>query len=161
MQKLDPKKLFNIFNASDEAIYEEHNIQHLFQNPYVLMGMVVRGLENYSIIDGMYMIRYKEEYESVRETVREQFYDRLYGYLLKIDFHKFENIYNITEEYDKMGVFQALDHLLYYYQDKEMYERCACIKSFEDLLRSTATYPVYDYNVESLLEELKLKPLQD
>jgi hypothetical protein len=125
------------------------------------MGMVVRGLENYSIIDGMYMMRYKEQYESVRETVKEQFYDRLYTYLLKIDFQKFENIYNITEEYDKMGVFQALDHLLYFYQDKEMYERCALIKSFEDLLRSTATYPVYDYNVESLLAELKLKPLQD
>lgn len=161
MQKLDPKKLFNIFNASDEAIYEEHNIQHLFQNPYVLMGMVVRGLENYSIIDGMYMMRYKEEYENVRETVKEQFYDRLYSYLLKIDFQKFENIYVITEEYDKMGVFQALDHLLYYYQEKEHYEKCAVIKSFEDLLRDTMVPPTYDYNVESLLEELKLKPLQD
>jgi hypothetical protein len=26
MNKLDPNKLFNIFNASDETIYEEHNI---------------------------------------------------------------------------------------------------------------------------------------
>lgn len=161
MQKLDPKKLFNIFNASDETIYEEHNIQHLLQNPYVLMGMVVRGLENYSIIDGMYMMRYKEEYESVRETVKEQFYDRLYNYLLKIDFHKFESIYVITESYDSMGVLYALDHLLYYYQEKELYERCAVIKSLEDLLRDTLTPPSYDYNVESLLEELKLKPTQD
>jgi len=161
MQRLDPKKLFNIFNASDEAVYEEHNIQHLFQNPYVLMGMVVRGLENYSIIDGMYMMRYKEEYESVRETVREQFYDRLYGYLLKIDFHKFENIYNITEECDKMGVFYALNHLLYYYQEKEQYERCAVIKSIEDVLIFTPGYIAYEDSVESLLEELKLKPLQD
>ena len=107
------------------------------------------------------MMRYKEEYEAVRETVKEQFYERLYNYLLKIDFHKFENIYVITEEYDKMGVFYALDHLLYYYQDKEMYERCAVIKSFEDLLRNTNTPAIYDYNVESLLEELKLKPTQD
>ena len=157
MHKLDPNKLFNIFNASDEAIYEEHNIQHLFENPYVLMGMVVRGLENYSIIDGMYMMRYKEQYESVRETVKEQFYNRLYAYLLRINLKKFENIYVITEEYDKMGVFHALDHLLYYYQEKEYYERCAVIKSFDDLLRNTMTPPIYDYNVDSLLQELKLR----
>lgn len=105
------------------------------------------------------MMRYKEQYESVRETVKEQFYDRLYSYLLKIDLAKFENIYVITEEYDKMGVFQALNHLLYYYQDKEYYERCAVIKSFDDLLRGTMTPPIYDYNVDSLLEEMKLKTL--
>jgi len=157
MNKLDPNKLFNIFNASDETIYEEHNIQHLFENPYVLMGMVVRGLENYSIIDGMYMMRYKEQYESVRETVKEQFYNRLYAYLLRINLKKFENIYVITEEYDKMGVFHALDQLLYYYQEKEYYERCAVIKSFDDLLRNTMTPPIYDYNVDSLLQELKLR----
>jgi hypothetical protein len=28
-------------------------------------------------------------------------------------------------------------------------------------LRNTMTPPIYDYNVESLLLELKLKPLQD
>jgi len=119
--------------------------------------MVVRGLENYSIIDGMYMMRYKEQYESVRETVKEQFYNRLYAYLLRINLKKFENIYVITEEYDKMGVFHALDHLLYYYQEKEYYERCAVIKSFDDLLRNTMTPPIYDYNVDSLLQELKLR----
>jgi hypothetical protein len=161
MNKLDPNKLFNIFNATDESVYEEHNIQHLLQNPYVLMGMVVRGLENYSIIDGMYMMRYKEQYESVREVVKEQFYDRLYNYLLRIDYHNFENTHNISHDYDKTGIHYALNHLLLYYQEKEYYERCALLKNFEDLLRSTFVYPRYDYNIDSLLEELNLKPLQD
>jgi hypothetical protein len=157
MNKLDPKKLFNIFNASDEAVYEEHNIEELLLNPFVLMGMVVRGLENYSIIDGMYMMRYREQYESVRETVREQFYDRLFSYLLKIDFHKFETTYDISQDYDKTGIHYALNHLLLYYQEKEMYERCQLLKNFEDLLRSTFIYPRYDADVDSLLAELNIK----
>ena len=30
-------------------------------------------------------------------------------------------------------------------------------KAFEDLLRNTMTPPIYDYNVDSLLQELKLR----
>jgi hypothetical protein len=35
------------------------------------------------------------------------------------------------------------------------------LTQLKDLLRNTMTPPIYDYNVESLLLELKLKPLQD
>lgn len=154
MQKLDPKKLFSIFNASDESIYIEHNLQEVMENPFVLMGMVVRGLENFAIIDGMYTMKYKEDYEPYRAPVQEQFYNRLYGYLVRIDFTKFENIYVITEAYDKAGVFKALSHLLSYYVEKEMYERCAIIKKIEDTLRETGCQTNNNTSLDEFLKEI-------
>lgn len=156
MHKLNPENLFNIFNASDETVYKEHGLDAIMQNPYVLMGMVVRGVENFYLIDGMYSRRYGQDYEKYRETIRVKFFDRLYGYLLSIDFTKFENIYMITQDYDKIGVFSALDHLLFFYQDLEHYEKCALIKKFRDLLESTTQMSTYDYNVESLLNEMSM-----
>ena len=35
----------------DEEVYEEHNVTDVLQNPYVLMSMVVRGVENYKLLD--------------------------------------------------------------------------------------------------------------
>ena len=62
MQKLDPHTLFSIFEKGDEEIYKENNIEELLDNPYVLIGMVVTGVENFYMIDQMYMVKHEEDY---------------------------------------------------------------------------------------------------
>ena len=51
MKKLNSDDLFNIFSIGDEEIYREHKIEDLMDNTFILFGMVVRGVENYFIID--------------------------------------------------------------------------------------------------------------
>ena len=51
MKPIDPNQLFNLFEVGDEEVYEENGVKDVLQNPYVLMGMVVRGVENYNILD--------------------------------------------------------------------------------------------------------------
>ena len=51
MKPIDPNQLFNLFEVGDEEVYEENGVKDVLQNPYVLMGMVVRGLENYKLLD--------------------------------------------------------------------------------------------------------------
>ena len=51
MQPLDPHTLFSIFEKGDAEVYEEHNMTELLDNPYVLMGMVLRGVDNYHTMD--------------------------------------------------------------------------------------------------------------
>ncbi len=50
MQELNPDSLFSIFEAGDEEVYKENNVDYLLKNPYVLIGMVVRGIDNLSLI---------------------------------------------------------------------------------------------------------------
>ena len=74
MNKLDPHTLFSIFEQGDEEIYKEHNVLGVLDNPYVLIGMVVTGVENFALIDGMYLLRYEEKYAKVRDGIKYKYY---------------------------------------------------------------------------------------
>ena len=69
MNKLDPHTLFSIFEQGDEQGYKEHNVLGVLDNPYVLIGMAVTGVENFALIDQMYLLRYAEDYAKVRSKI--------------------------------------------------------------------------------------------
>ena len=134
MQPLDPHTLFSIFEKGDEEIYEEHNMTELLDNPYVLMGMVLRGVDNYHTMDLMHLKHFGEQYKEVRFKVRNQFYNKLFKYLDRIDITKLDSRYTITEEFNSDDIFSGLNVLLVYFEKREEYEKCATIKRYQDLL---------------------------
>jgi hypothetical protein len=134
---MDPHTLFSIFEQGDEAVYKENGVEGILDNPYVLIGMVIRGLENYSVMDMMYMRSYPEQYKHVRDAVKLKYYNGLYTYLTRIDTSKFKPIYRIGETYDSQDVLFSLDTLLHFYEVLEKYEKCAVIKRYMDLIRES------------------------
>jgi len=48
MQPLNKNTLFSIFESGDEEIYKEAS--DALKNPYVLMGMVLNGLQSYILM---------------------------------------------------------------------------------------------------------------
>ncbi len=46
MNKLDPHSLFSLFAKGDEEVYKEHGVENTLKNPYVLLNMVTRGMDN-------------------------------------------------------------------------------------------------------------------
>ena len=142
MQQLDPRTLFSIFEQGDEEIYKEHGMEDVLNNPYVLIGMVIRGLENYTIMDMMYMRTYPEQYKELRDTVKLKYYNGLYSYLTRIKLDSFEARYTVGEAYDSQDVLFGLDTLLYFYEELEMYEKCAVIKQYMDLVRESTNKKV-------------------
>jgi len=138
MQPIDPHTLFSIFEQGDEEIYKEHGMEDVLNNPYVLIGMVVKGLENYQIMDLMYQRSYPEQYKEVRETVKLKYYNGLYAYLTRIDIDTFNAKYTIGETYDSQDVLFGLDTMLYYFEGLEHYEKCSIIKKYMDLVRETS-----------------------
>ena len=134
MQPLNPHTLFSIFEKGDEEIYKEHNMEELLDNPFVLMGMVLRGIENYHTMDLMHLKHFGKQYRDVRFSVRNQFFNKLFGYLNRIDSSKFETKYTIAQSFEKAEVFKGLNVLLYYFEKREEYEKCATIKKYQDLL---------------------------
>lgn len=142
MQPIDPHTLFSIFEQGDEAVYKENGVEDVLNNPYVLIGMVVKGLENYQLMDMMYMRSYPEQYKEVREIVKLKYYNGLYAYLTRVDINSFEAKYTIGEAYDSQDVLFGLDTMLYFFEGLEMYEKCAVVKKYMDLVRESTNKKV-------------------
>ena len=134
MQKLDPNSLFSIFEQGDEQVYQEHNLQSLLQDPYVVVGTVVTGVENFYLIDKIYSLRFKQDYQNIREGIRLKYYNKLYNYLLEISSMDSHLLSNIATDFDIDRSIHSLTDMLYFFQDIEHYEKCAVIKKFTDLL---------------------------
>ena len=132
---MDPHSLFSIFEQGDEHVYKEHGLEDTLKNPYVLMGMVLRGVENYHMMDMMYMRQQPQMYKKVRHITKYKYYNKLFSYLCRItDFDK-EIIYKVGESFESHEVFNALEVLLRFFENIEQYEKCAIIKRYQDLLK--------------------------
>lgn len=135
MHKLDPHTLFSIFEKGDEEVYKEHGMEEQLKNPYVLMGMVVKGLENFELMTVMYERNFPKEFSKNKSYIQKKYYNRLYQYLIRIDSDRFDDLYTIGESFDVDKVDFSLNHLLLYFERLEEYEKCAIIKKYIDHLR--------------------------
>ena len=141
MQPLDPHTLFSIFEQGDEMVYREHGVEDALENPYVLMGMVLRGMENYRIMDTMYQKQYPKQYKKVKKMVQYKYFSKLYSYLTRIEKVTAESIFRIGESFEKGSVFLGLDDLRLFFEQLEEYEKCFIIKKFQDLLLEAPEFP--------------------
>tara|TARA_Y100001972_G_scaffold60123_1_gene73563 strand:- start:170 stop:613 length:444 start_codon:yes stop_codon:yes gene_type:complete len=134
MKRIDPNTLFSLFEANDEQVYEENGVADTLKNPFVLMGMVVRGVDNYRVLDKLYLTNHKKHYTPVRELTKFKYFCRLFEYLERIDYNKFETRYTISESYNSPHTNVNLNLLLHFFESIEHYEKCAVIKKYIDLL---------------------------
>ena len=134
MAKLDPHTLFSIFEQGDEEVYKEHGQEDILDNPFVLMNMVTRGLENYELMRIIYLRNYKEQFQNVEHSIKDKYYNKLYGYLQRIDVDDADGVYTIGDSYERNSAQKALQTLLDYYEVKEQYERCSTVVKYIQML---------------------------
>lgn len=132
MKKLDSKGLFNIFSQQDEAIYHEHGIPNAFNNDFILFGTVIKGVENYFIIHTIYSYKFGHEYDNVSDSIKMKYFNGLTNYLERIDIAQSDTLKDILDEFEPDVVRSALQQLLDFYEEKEMYEKCTIIFKFFD-----------------------------
>ena len=133
MKKLNSNDLFNIFSQGDEVVYTENHIEDILDNSFVLFGMVVKGVENYFIIDKIYTNRYGEAYLSVSDSVKLKYFNGLFNYLSRINITCSETLLDLQDEFGLQAIKYALEEMLEFYQEREYYENCAIIFRFYDL----------------------------
>ena len=136
MHKLDPHTLFSIFEKGDEEVYRENKMEGVLNNPYVLIGMVVNGVENYYYIDEIYTNKEPERYARVKDSIKYKYFNRVYNYLARLSLDNIQEKYGIGTDYELDRSINALNELLFYYEDIEEYEKCALIFQYTDLLYS-------------------------
>ena len=55
MKELDPSKLFDLFDKEEEVSQDPHQSTLIGnKNPFILMGMVVRGVENFYLLEELH-----------------------------------------------------------------------------------------------------------
>lgn len=133
MKKLSIDKLFTVFEKGDEEVYLEHGVEDLLDNTYVLFGMVVRGVENYYIIDQLYQSRYTEEYTSVKESIKLKYFIGLVRYLERIEDIPLDMVPLLEEEFGQQPIHYAFQQLMDLFIEVEYYEKCAILHKYFQL----------------------------
>ena len=133
MKKLNSDDLFNIFSIGDEEIFKEHKAESILNDSFVQFGMAIRGVENYFIIDKIYANRYREHYDSVRDSIKVKYFNGLVNYLERIDLSQSDTLSGLMDEFGPNAIHYALKEMLDFYEEKEMYEKCAIIFKFYEL----------------------------
>lgn len=133
MKKLSTNQLFDIFEKGDEEIYKEHGVEDLLDNTFILFGMVVRGVENYYIIDQLYSTRYTDQYLEIRDSIKLKYFSGLMNYLERIQDIPTDLVPLIEEEFDKQSIQYAFNELMDLFIEVEYYEKCAILKKYFEL----------------------------
>lgn len=124
---LPPNTLFDIFEQDDLQVYKEHGLDELVNTPYIRLGLVVTGVDNYKTIDMLYTRKYPTQYEKVRETIKFKYYYKLYTHLVAIPLNEVHILYNRLVEQERIKVNSSLHDLLRYFETQEHFHECAKI----------------------------------
>lgn len=133
MKKLNTNQLFDIFQIGDEEVYKEHQVEDVLDNSFVLFGMVVKGVENYYIIDQLYEKRYGEQYDSVRESIKLKYFIGLVRYLERIEEIPEDTLHILEDEFGLQAIDYALQEMLDLFIEVEYYEKCTILSKFQQL----------------------------
>lgn len=130
MKKIDKATLFNIFEVGDEEVYRENGVEDLLHNTYILLGMTIKGVENYFIMEQMYQNRYGETFSTVRDSIKLKYFTGLIKYLERIDLSQSDTLYELKDLFGEQSIEYALTEMVDFFEGVEMYENCALLMKF-------------------------------
>ena len=130
MKKIDKATLFNIFEVRDEEVYRENGVEDLLHNTYILLGMTIKGVENYFIMEQMYQNRYGETFSTVRDSIKLKYFTGLIKYLERIDLSQSDTLYELKDLFGEQSIEYALTEMVDFFEGVEMYENCALLMKF-------------------------------
>lgn len=140
MKDLDGDSLFSIFDKGDEEIYTDLNHNVDLSDNALLMGMVIRGVDNYFLLDKIYFNRYGEYYLSVKEKIKLKYFTRLLEYLTRVNEISLETISYIRDEFGLKAIIYSFQSMLSLFEEKEMYEDCVVVKKYLDLFQESSLF---------------------
>lgn len=135
INRLDPNKIFDIFDQSDQQVYIENDVQGLLQDSLsVLMG-ISQQLVCYQILDTVYTDQQDSTYNQIRYNVKTKYFIRLYNQLITIDLDKLNNDKDKLQQQDREKCIISLQQILQYLEQIEHYEKCSVVLKYINQLK--------------------------
>lgn len=130
---MDIDSLFNMFSVGDSEVYKENMVEDILDNSYVLIGMVIKGVENFYIIDQIYTSRFGETYVSSKDSIRLKYFTRLLQYLERVDLSQEDTLQDLVYEFGYNSMYYAFHEMLECFLEVEDYLKCAVVHKFIEL----------------------------
>jgi hypothetical protein len=123
-------QLFDMFSQGDSEVYKENGVEEILDNSFILIGMVVRGVENYYIIDQIHLNRFGKSYLSVREKIRLKYFLGLLEYLERVNALPSDTVFELKEEFGEQAILYAFQEMIDCFLAIEYYEKCAVVHKY-------------------------------
>ena len=130
MKKLDSQNLFKAFSLEGD---NSNELPEVPNDSFILFGTVLRGVESFYIIDQLYQMRYKHQYELVREKIKLKYFSGLMKYIDRIDDMSLDTVMYIEDEFGGQAIKYALEEMLQFFEQIEHYEQCITLKKYFDI----------------------------
>ena len=130
MKKLDSQNLFKAFSLEGD---NTNDLPEVPNDSFILFGTVLRGVESFYIIDQLYQMRYKDQYELVREKIKLKYFSGLMKYIDRIDDMSLDTVMYIEDEFGGQAIKYALEEMLQFFEQIEYYEQCITLKKYFDI----------------------------
>ena len=111
MKELDGDSLFSIFEKGDEDIHRDSHYKIQLDSSFILLGTVIRGVDNYFLIDQLYTNRYQERYLSVKENLKLKYFIRLVKVLQRITEFDSKTASMLVDEFGETTIIYVLRDL--------------------------------------------------
>ena len=123
MKDIDASRLIQLFENTASGNEFKESLPDLRSHGYVILGMVIRGVENYYILCDMLTRKHGEDFIKVKNDVESQYFYRLFLFLDKFDIEN-PSMVDQALEHDSSSIEYALDALLSVFETREEYEKC-------------------------------------
>ena len=130
MKHIDPDKLFDLFAYDDCQVLNDNGIDNQSQDILTTFGGVIKGVENYYILDYLYTNRYGKTYVCVREKLQVKYFTNLVQSLKDIGNIPSDTVQAIIDEFGIPAIDYALNELVNCFIQIEQYDKCAIVHKF-------------------------------
>jgi hypothetical protein len=131
---MDIDNIFRVFAADDDDIFrEEENAAELLDNDFIKVGTLIKGMENYILLDKMYSLKFGTSYESKRESIKRKYYLGLVQNLPRPEELHSNTLNDLVDEFGRETLTTSLSSLIDYFVEIEDFDSCITLKAYLDV----------------------------
>jgi hypothetical protein len=127
MKHINSTELFDIFLQQDNHIFYQESVREQVDNAFITFGTIITTIQNYYLIDQIYIHKYAKHYDSVRESLKMKYFNGVMKYFDRIDVLQPDTVDALIDEFTKSTITSTLQLLITLYEQQEHYENCAII----------------------------------
>jgi hypothetical protein len=132
MKKINSTKIFDIFTLTHQELDTLMEDQSS-ETPYIIeFKNIIKGIENFYMIDIIYKKRIGEEYLSRRENIKLMYFTGLMKYLERVGEIKGDTLLEVERELGKKPLLFALKEMIQVFILVEDYEKCSVLQKYLD-----------------------------